>query len=156
MSGKISGTSPMRLAKNCVKCGKDAAQGRRIDATQYFSPPWVLLGLLAGALPLIVLYFVGRKTLHISYSLCPECAQTERRKKWIAAGVWLLLVVAALLSIELNNAWILIACGVLLVAAVVATFQANAPVVVSGCRNQVFTVKGVSEEFLALRGTPTV
>jgi hypothetical protein len=156
VNGKISGTSPMHLAKNCVRCGKDAAQGRRISATQYFSPRWVWLGLLAGVLPVVVLYFVGRKTLHISYSLCPECAREERRKKWIAAGAWLLVAVSALASVGLGDAWILIACGILLVAAVVASFQANAPVIVSGYKDQVFTVKGVSEEFLAFRETSTV
>jgi hypothetical protein len=144
----------MLLMEKCVKCGKDAAHGHRIHTTQHFAPRWVWLGLLAGLLPLIPCYFIGRKTLRLSYSLCPGCNRVEKRKKWIAVGAWLLLVASALLSIELNDAWILIASGVLLVAGVVASFLANAPLVVSGYRDRVFTVKGVGQEFLALRGTP--
>ena len=144
----------MLLIEKCVKCGNDAAHGHRIHVTQYFSPRWVWLGLLAGLLPLIPCYLIGRKTLRLSYSLCPECDRVEKRKKWIAAGAWLLLAATALVSIELNDAWILIAGGVLLVVAVVASFLANAPVLVSGYKDRVFTVKGVSQEFLALRGTP--
>ena len=145
----------MLLVERCVKCGNDAAHGHRVDTTQYFSPPWVWLGLLAGLFPLIPCYFLGRKTLRLSYSLCPECDRVEKTKKWIAAGAWLLLAATALVSIELNDAWILIASGVLLVVGVVASFLANAPVLVSGYKNRVFTVKGVSQEFLAVRGTPT-
>jgi hypothetical protein len=144
----------MLLVEKCVKCGKDAAHGHRVHTTQYFAPRWVYLGLLAGLLPLIPCYYIGRKTLRLSYSLCPECDHVEKRKKWIAAGSWLGLAASALLSIELNDAWILIASGILLVAAVIASFLANAPVLVSGYRDKVFTVKGVSQEFLALRGTP--
>ena len=138
-----------------MKCGKDAARGHRIHATQYFSPPWVWFGLL-GLLPLILLYYVGRKTLRISYSLCAECDRAEKRKKWIVAGAWLLVAVSVVVSVRLDDAWILIASAVLLVAAVLASCQGNAPILVSGYRDGVFTLKGAGEEFLAVRETPAV
>ena len=111
------------------------------------------LGLI-GLLPLVPLYFAGRKALDISYSLCPECDRVEKRKKWIAAGAWLLTAASVLVSVALDDAWVLIASGILLAAAVVASFLTNAPVLVSGYKDRVFTVKGVSEEFLAARATP--
>ena len=141
----------MLLVQKCVKCGKDATHGHRVHTTQYFAPRWVYLGLLAGLLPLIPCYYIGRKTLRLSYSLCLECDRVEKTKKWIAAGTWLLLVASALVSIELNDAWILIASAVLLVVAVVESFLANAPLLVSGYKKPVFTVKGVGQEFLAPR-----
>lgn len=155
MTGMISGTSPISLAENCVKCGKDAAHGLRINTTQHFSPRWVLLGLV-GLFPLILLYFVGRKTLRISYSLCPKCARVERRKKWIAAGAWALVAALVLVSVWQNDAWILIAAGVVLIAAVVASYLANSPLLVNGYKDRIFTVKGASQEFLASRGEPTI
>lgn len=154
MAGRVSGTSPISLVEDCVKCGKDAAHGRRINTTQHFSPRWVLLGLLAGLIPLIPLYFVERKTLRLSYSLCPECAGAARREKWIAAGAWLMVAASVLVSIGLNDAWVLIASGVLFVAAVVASVLTNSPVIVNGYEDGVFTVKGASQEFLASRGNP--
>lgn len=144
----------MLLVERCVKCGKDAAHGHRVDTTQHFAPRWVYLGLLPGLLPLIPCYYIGRKTLRLSYSLCPDCDRVQKRKKWIAAGAWLLLTASALLSIELNDAWILIASAFLFVVAVTASFVANAPLLVSGYEDRVFTVKGVGQEFLAPRGTP--
>jgi hypothetical protein len=144
----------MLLVERCVRCGKDAAHGHRIDTTQHFSPRWVYLGLVVGLLPLIPCYYVGRKTLRLSYSLCPECDRVEKRKKWIAAGAWLLLAASALVSIELDDAWILIASGVLFVVAVVASFLANPPLMVNGYKDRVFTVRGASQEFLAPRGAP--
>ena len=136
-----------------MKCGKDASLGRRIDTTQHFAPRWVWLGLI-GLFPLVPLYFAGRKTLRLSYSLCRKCDHVERRKRWIAIGAWLLAAVTALVSVRLDDAWILIATGILLVVAVVAYLLANTPILVSGYADEVFTVKGVSEEFLAVRRTP--
>jgi hypothetical protein len=143
----------MSLVKDCVVCGRDASLGRRIDTTQHFAPRWVWLGLI-GFFPIVPLYFAGRKTLRLSYSLCSECDRAERRKRWIAAGAWLLAAMTALVSVRLDDAWILIATGILLVAAVVASLLANAPLQVSGYADRVFTVKGVTEEFLAVRGKP--
>jgi hypothetical protein len=156
VAGKISGTSPMSLVENCVRCGTYAAHGRRIDATRYFYPLWVWLGLLAGLIPLIVLCAVGRKTLHISFSLCPECARAQRNRRWIAAGAWGLVLLSIVASVGLNEAWILVGTGILFLGAVAASFLANAPLQVVGYKDQVFTVKGFGKKFLELRGMPTV
>jgi hypothetical protein len=143
----------MSLVGQCVECGKDASHGRRVDTTRQFSPRWVWWGLAIGLVTLIPFYFLGRKTLRLSYSLCPECDRAEKRRKWTAVGAWLLVVASALVSVQLDDAWILIATGVLFATAVVASVRANTSLLVSGYTDQVFTIKGVSEAFLAVRGT---
>lgn len=156
MSGIITGGSPMFLPEYCVKCGRDAAHGRRTLGARYYYPPWIFLGLIAGLIPLIILSYVGRKQLQISYSLCPECARRQKNKKWIAIAAWVVLAVVVYASLVLVNVALLILAGFLFVLAWVVSYLANQPLTIAGynSKTQVFTVKGAGERFFAVVDRP--
>jgi hypothetical protein len=144
MSGTQRGTSPLRLSEECVTCGADASGGRRFDTKRYYYPRWVWVGLLEPVmpLPLLILCLIGRKTLEISFSVCPACECARHRRTWRAAGLWGLTGVSILVSVGLDNAWILLSTAVLLAAAVTGSFLAAAPLRIAGHRDGVFTVNG--------------
>jgi len=150
--GTISGTSPMSLQPDCIRCGRDARGGRRVEGRLDYYPRWVWLGLVGGLLPVIVLCFIGRKKLRISFSLCPDCARRQRWKQGMAAATWVLVAASILVSVKLDDAWILIGTALLFVGAIVASVLGSDPLQVSAYQDRVFTVKGFGREFPALPG----
>jgi hypothetical protein len=122
MSGSITGGSPMYLPEYCVKCGQDATHGRRTHGARYYYPPWIFLGLFAGLIPLIILSYVGRKQLDISYSLCPDCVRRQKNKKWIAVGAWIVFAGELYASLVLGNVALLIGAGFLFLLASVPSY----------------------------------
>jgi hypothetical protein len=144
MSATLCGTSPLRLSEECVTCGGDASGGRRFDTKRYYYPPWVWVGLLEPVvpLPLLILCLIGRKTLEISFSVCPACDRAQHRLRWIAAGLWGLTGASILVSVGLEDAWVLLSSAVLFAAAVTGSFLAAAPLRIARHLDGVFTVKG--------------
>lgn len=138
----------MRLAETCVRCGAGARDGgRRFHTKRYAYPWWIWLGLPFAVIPAFVLCLVGKKTLDISFSLCPVC--NHRRLLWYSSAwtVWLLLTATLLLSVWLENAWILPGSAVLLGAAVTLSVLSAEPLRVCGYESGDFTVKGFGEGF---------
>jgi len=78
----------------CVKCGSTSAISPKAYQKTY-TPVWVYLGLLLGALPMVILMLIGNKTHKLSLSFCPSC--WERYHKAQVASRWMLLVFLVML-----------------------------------------------------------
>ena len=86
----IVGTSPMGLPDRCVKCGRYVPGGRRVETTLYWYPRriwWIWWGNFV-----FFLYFLHRRPLEISYSLCSHHDRALRRRQQAALGLWALFV----------------------------------------------------------------
>lgn len=152
---KLLGYSPMSLPGRCVKCGKDTSRGGRVEKTLYGYSPWIILTVFLGVLPLLLVYYLTRQRLQISYSVCEDCARSRTTRQWAAGGVWVLfvLLLAAGLAAALPAAlWILTL--VVFVGALVASSLAAAPLRVTGVNGSRFTIKGAGQEFLAALSGP--
>ena len=134
----------MSLAEDCVLCGSDARSGVRVDSERYYYPRWVWTGLLIPAPPVLLLTFclIGRKRLAISFSVCPRCIRAQRRMSRVSLACWVLTAASMLVSVWLDDAWILLASAALFATASTLSILANQPLRVSHHEEGVFTVKG--------------
>jgi hypothetical protein len=145
----IISPSPLVLPEGCVGCGDPVVGGRRFNRTLYYCAPWVWLTILIGLLPFIIVYLVVRKPLALSYAQCNACAGRQDLKKWIAVGVWILLLAMIVVSIWSQSTIAIAVMAVLFVGALVATVIAGPPLRVTGHSLGYFTVKGASRRFLS-------
>jgi hypothetical protein len=151
---KILGTSPMTLPDRCVKCGKDASRGRRVDRTLYGYSQWLVLTVLLGLIVFIVLYYATRQALRLSYATCPDCTRSRDVKRRVSWGGWALFVVLLVTAIAFSSSVLGIMSAVAFIGAVVASVLAASPLRVAGFDGNLFTVKGAGKEFLAALGGP--
>jgi hypothetical protein len=149
---RLVGRSPMVLPCGCVVCGKDAANGRRINRTLYACPFWIILVILFSLLLGVIVYLIARKPLELSYSLCSECAQSRATKRWIAIGGWLLFVLLVAAAIATGSMLLVILMIVAFVGALTMSVLAGSRLRVSGYQAGVFTVKGAGPTFLTALG----
>jgi hypothetical protein len=152
--GEILGRSPIVLSGCCVVCGKTSVNGRRIDKILDYFPfwAWVVGALFAGAglLFCLIPYFALRKKVAVSYSLCPHCSASRRKRKWLAAGAWLLLAALVAATVLTQGAMAYaIAALVLLLVAIVVSALAGLPLVAIDRDGALFALKGAGKEFLA-------
>jgi hypothetical protein len=134
----------MCLTEDCVLCGSEAHGGLRFDTERYYYPRWVWAGLVVPFPPIIVLALclIGRKKLDISFSVCERCTRVRRRMSRVALACWVLTAASMLVSVWLENAWILLASAALFATAAALSILANQPLRVSRHDDGVFTVKG--------------
>ena len=152
----IVGTSPMKLPDCCVECGRKASGGRRVEATLYWYPRWIWVGILWGVFPAILLYFASRRRLEISYSLCPDDNRSLRTRKRVALGTWALFVAVVIAAAATHfNRSCMIAAFVLFFVALIVQMMASVPLMVGGHEDGVFGVKGFGDEFLLAAGEPS-
>ena len=121
-----------------------SATAQTVD--QYPAKP-VRLILPFPPLILLVLCLISRKTVEISYSVCPACVRARRRRRQTAAGLWVLTAASMLLSVQFDNAWILVPSAVLFAAALTMSFLGNQPLRAVRYTAGTFTVTGFSEGF---------
>lgn len=153
--GAIVGTSPMELPDRCVECGRKTLGGRRVEATLYWYPRWIWVGVLWSVVPATLLYFALRRPLEISYSLCPDDDRSLRMRKRAAMGTWTLFVAVVIAAIVTRgNRFFLIAPSVLFFVALILHLMAGVPLAVTGHEDGVFGIKGLSKEFLLAAGGP--
>ena len=128
---------------------QETSGGRRVEATLYWYPRWIWVGVLWSVVPAVLLYFALRRPLEISYSLCPDDDRSLRMRKRAAIGTWTLFVAVVIAAIVTRgNRFFLIAPSVLFFVALIVHFMAGVPLAVAGHEDGVFGVKGLSKNFL--------
>ena len=89
------------LPHRCVLTNQPVApDGWRKPVAIAWTPPWVFVTVLAGALVALILILVLQKKAKITYSLSPEGRGRIQKKKMIG---WLLLLVAIGLFVAAFN-----------------------------------------------------
>jgi hypothetical protein len=149
---KILGTSPMTLPDRCVKCGKDASRGRRVEQTLYGYSPWIVLTIFIGLLIFIIIYYATRQPLLLGYATCPDCTRSREVKRRVSWGAWALFAVLLVAAVGFLSSVLGILSAVAFVGAITASILAGPPLRVIGVSGNVFTVKGAGQEFLAALG----
>jgi hypothetical protein len=142
------------LPDRCVKCGKDASRGRRVEQTLYGYSQWLILTVFLGLIVFIILYYVTRQALQLSYATCSECARSRDVKRRVSWGVWGLFVVLFVTAFRVSSSVLWILSAVAFVGAITASILAGPPLRVVGVSGDVFTIKGAGQEFLAALGRP--
>jgi hypothetical protein len=147
---KLVGTSPMVLPEGCVKCGVPTPNGPRTRKKLYHYPVWIWVGLIAGLLPMLILYYVLRKPLDLSYCVCEKCSKSMGLKKGLAVSAWVLLLAGVAFVVATNPSIIVgaVVLGVLFVLALAATVMVSPPLRVAGYDERYFSVAGACPEFL--------
>ena len=81
--------APAPVAKPCMRCGREASQGRQVTLDVDRHPPWARIGFLFGLLPALALLLATRRPARqFSYSLCPRCMKVRLIKQIIASVAW--------------------------------------------------------------------
>ncbi|MBC8003623.1 MAG: hypothetical protein H7X97_13640 [Opitutaceae bacterium] len=140
------------LPHRCVLTNQPVApDGWRKPVAIAWTPPWVFVTLLAGALVALILILVLQKKAKITYSLSPEGRGRIQKKKMIG---WLLLLVAIGLFVAAFNLddesmlGISVMAGILTLLASLVLFSVANPVKAVKFRDGWFRLKGCSPEFL--------
>jgi len=153
--------------------------GTRIEKTMYYYPVWIWLTaicllplglviawilpasgwldvLLAplGLVVALIFYYLLRKRLAVSYSLCPHCAASRRAKRRLAGAAWLVFAALALLTVlalyeRPGGIYFAIATIVSFFVALVASVVGSLSIRATGCSGKLLTLEGADGEFLA-------
>ncbi len=142
----------MVLPDGCVKCGVPTPGGARTRKKLFYTPAWIWVTLLIGVVPLLVLYYVLRKPIEVSYCVCEKCTSRMGLKKGIAVAAWVLFLAAVAVGVYTGATPALVAMVVLFIAAVVATVLVSAPLRVTGYDERYFSVGGACSEFVSALG----
>ncbi len=141
------------LPSRCVLTNQPVGErGWRKTVPIAWTPPWVYVTLLAGALVAIVLMLVIQKKAKITYCLSPEGRGRIRKKQMIgwlllAGSIGLICTGFKLLDGSALTYIALIGGFLFLIASLIAFIVAN-PVRAVKYRDGWFRVKGCSPEFL--------
>ena len=140
------------LPHRCVLTNQPVApDGWRKPVAIAWTPPWVFVTLLAGALVALILILVLQKKAKITYSLSPEGRGRIQKKKITG---WLLLLgsiglfVAAFNLTDQSMVGISVVAGILSLLASLIVFSVANPVKAVKFRDGWFRLKGCSPEFL--------
>lgn len=147
IKGKLVGKSPIILPEICVKCGADAHNGKRFEKSLYYCNLLFFLTILINILVLIIVYFVARKKIDLSFSLCENCLIPYKRKRMVAALFWLATILSVVAGIALESSEFIIVFVILLIAAIVMNIVAGLPLRPSGHSKGLFTIKGAKQPF---------
>jgi len=81
------------MTEPCMRCGRDASQGRKITLELGRFPGWAWLGLFLGVIHGLSFFLASHRTpRQFSYSLCPRCAKIRLIKQIVAGLAWAALV----------------------------------------------------------------
>ena len=140
----------------CPQCGINPA-GPPVTRTFQYVPPWVYLGLLANVLVLAIMYFAGRRRVHATLRLCPDCAAADKRGRRLRAisvgGLVAFPAIGALLgSLAGDAGFILGGASAGLVAAIAAIVAA-----VTKTKHEVIEAKNIDKKAgtITLLAAPT-
>ncbi len=141
------------LPHRCVLTNQPVApDGWRKPVAIAWTPPWVFVTLLAGALVALILILVLQKKAKVTYSLSPEGRGRIQKKKMVG---WLMLLGAIALIVggfnvpEGSGLTVFAMLGGILVIVVSLIFFSIAnPVKAVKFRDGWFRLKGCSPEFL--------
>ena len=137
----------------CIKTNQPVTERDMIFANLCWRPNSIAAWWFLGPLPLIIAYMVGSQQCAITYGIAPS---VYRRRVLLVLGKILLSIALLAATIflavsESTNRHIGPAITVLFVLfliSVVAIFFGNAPIRVVRHENQLFWIKGISQEYL--------
>jgi hypothetical protein len=102
----VSDDQATEPAVKCMRCERDAFDGRHVTVAVDIYPRWVWLTLLLGVLPFFIFYEVTKQRPRpiVSYSLCQSC--WRRRTAWqVVAGVAWAMFVGFLVAGAVTGEW---------------------------------------------------
>jgi hypothetical protein len=86
---------PSSIGLPCIRCGREASQGRRVTLELKEHSTGSYVGFLFGIVPGLLLRDATAKPAgHFSYSLCPRCLKMRRVKQVIAGIAWVCFFVS--------------------------------------------------------------
>ncbi|WP_166829726.1 zinc ribbon domain-containing protein [Thalassoroseus pseudoceratinae] len=129
-----------RLPNRCIKSNEPAE--RFLSRDLVWAPPWVYLGLLGGAILVIVFYLIAKKTAHADFGITKEWVKRRRLR---IATVWLLSFFGLFLIVAgaATEFWAILAAGVL--TWIGALFYAAIAV-------PLYSVQRIDERYVWLKG----
>ncbi len=95
-------TEAVLTSHRCGLCGTDRSV-RPMKKAFVWSPPWVVLGILATVVGLLLLYFLTRRAGRLTLPVCDECRRDWRRSQVISGatvlfGLFLFPMLGALMG----------------------------------------------------------
>ena len=148
--GKIQTGNPLVLpTDNCVKCGSDRDGGKVYNKKTYWSPSWIAVTVIINLLITLILQVVMRKRLDVTFYLCAECVDRRTIRIVLSSAASVATFALGGYGIATDNGLLFGGGAVAFIVALVVLLHFAAPAVrPSAYSDGIFTVKGVSEEFL--------
>ncbi len=117
-----------------------------------WSPPWILIGILGGILPVLLLMLVTQKKAYIVYSLGQQARSRIRNRQLMGSGLLVafgLILVAGISQLDSGSIGgaLIVASIVVFILGLIVLITAS-PFKTSSYRKGWFKMKGVSQELL--------
>lgn len=143
-------TDGARLPERCVFCNAEVdgpTAGKRITKKLYYVSPLVFLLILCNLVILAIVYFVTRKPVTISWSICAQHAARKRVYGFGCIGALIVFV----MSLVMVDRGPLFGIGALvsIIAFLVLLVMANRNIIPRKKEGNDFWIKGFGRDFLA-------
>lgn len=141
------------LPPRCLVSGEEVtADGWRKRKRILWSPPWVFIGLLFGALPTWILILVFQRKAHIVYSLGQKARSRIRNRQLLGTGcliAFVVIVVAAGTRRDIgSHPEIVVPLSIITLILGMIFLMTSTPFKANGHRKGWFRMKGVSPDLL--------
>ncbi len=129
---QIRSANPLTLPTHiCAKCGSEEPGGKvTSDKKVFWTPQWVWVTILLTWILTIILHFVLRKPLMLTFYTCPSCVGSKKKKMAISGAVMVAGIVMPIVAAAgMNDPSIVFLLGALMfVFGLVAVIIFAAPV----------------------------
>ncbi|MFZ5828898.1 MAG: hypothetical protein ACOY3P_02375, partial [Planctomycetota bacterium] len=109
----------------CVKTNQPISDGDMVRKRFDWCPPWIVVFVVLGPIPLILAYFLARKKIRLTYGLKREFRLKRRRLVLVKVLVMIGFLVGIPLSVLSEWEVVPIVFAVVFVAALIAVFIGN-------------------------------
>lgn len=152
--GRIAGRDEAILPKMCVKCCTSEGDMKRYrKSIDWCSPVVLFILFLCGLLPLLLVYFLIRKRIHVSFWLCEKHARRYEALRKINLVVWvlfLLLLGCSFAFSEYENVHVFwIAAFSTFIIGLGTAIAGSSPVQVHEYREGWFLFKGINRDMIS-------
>ena len=133
----------------CVRTNQPVSEKDMIRGRYTWCPPWVVVFVFLGGLPLILVYFLARKHCILTYGLHPSQRKRYRKRMLIKIALAIVLFLMIPILSATNSVPVIVVAVLLFLAAIVSMFVGNSPLRVVRYRGKQFWIKGCSEDYMA-------
>jgi len=139
-------SSDARLPPRCIKTNQPVTDDDAVRRNLYWCSPWVVPLILVSGCIMILVYFLVRKKITLTFGLHPD--QRRRYRRRMIVTVLVLVGSVAVMPMASESGPMLITVLVNFCAAVAYLLLGTSPVSVGKYRDGLFWISGCCREFL--------
>lgn len=142
-------TNGSALPMRCLKCNAECGEADvRITKKLHFASPWIYVLLLVNIIVLVIVYYIVRKPVEISFSRCHLHAKVLSKNRSICGISLIIALISGIIGISYELPALTILALISLVTFLIVLIRVTNAVVLVKHHKGEFWLKGAGPDFL--------